>query len=94
MNSRCNNDGHRWWHLYGGRGIEVCEAWRQGTPNAFANFLADMGERPYKTITLDRKDGNLGYYKNNCRWADKPTQRLNQRGAIPFDVEPVNEVPF
>lgn len=95
MNSRCYQDTHKWYHLYGGRGIEVCERWRHGSPNAFTNFLADMGERPAKHLTLDRKDPNLGYYKSNCRWADKPTQRANQRTHFAeFDVEPINQVPF
>lgn len=95
MNSRCYQDTHKWYHLYGGRGVEVCERWRRGQPNAFINFLADMGERPAKVMTLDRKDGNLGYFKDNCRWADKKTQRANQGGAsYVYDVEPVNEIPF
>lgn len=96
MNARCYNTKHKWYGIYGGRGIEVCEQWRRGTYRAFANFLADMGERPAKHMTLDRKDGNLGYYKDNCWWADKSTQRINQRGmpAPILDVEPINSVPF
>jgi hypothetical protein len=95
MNSRCYQQTHKWYHLYGGRGIEVCERWRRGSPDAFRNFLEDMGERPCREMTLDRKDGNLGYFKGNCRWADKKTQRANQgTGAYIYDVEPVNAVPF
>jgi hypothetical protein len=94
MNRRCTDTKHPWYDIYGGRGIEVCERWRRGTPGAFINFLADMGERPAKKMTLDRKDANLGYYKSNCQWADKPTQRLNQRTTLVIDVEPVNAVPF
>lgn len=94
MNTRCYQPSHKWYYLYGGRGIEVCERWRRGTPNAFANFLADMGERTSKAMTLDRRDGNLGYFKANCRWADKVEQRANQRSTYVFDVEPGNAVPF
>lgn len=95
MNTRCYNDNHKWYHLYGGRGIEVCERWRRGSPDAFINFLADMGERPSKAMTLDRKDGNLGYFKSNCHWADKKAQRANQGAAsYVYDVEPLNLVPF
>lgn len=95
MNRRCYDNDHQWYNLYGGRGIEVCERWRRGTPGAFRNFLEDMGERPAKHMTLDRLDANLGYFKDNCQWADKPTQRANQRTAFTMiDVEPVNAIPF
>lgn len=82
MNDRCYLKSHRWYHIYGGRGIEVCERWRRGTPNAFINFLADMGLRPAKEITLDRINSDKPYCKGNCRWADKVVQRINQRTAI------------
>lgn len=85
MNDRCYMDGHRWHHAYGGRGITVCERWRRGQPGAFANFLADMGERPAKNMTLDRVDvdGNYELHKADgklqCRWSNKSVQRMNQR---------------
>lgn len=81
MNDRCYIETHRWFYLYGGEGVEVCERWRRGTPNAFANFLADMGERPNKDMTLDRYPNTVtkNYAPGNCRWADKATQRANQR---------------
>ena len=94
MNRRCYDKNFDWFHLYGGRGIEVCERWRQGVPGAFKNFLEDMGERPTRSMTLDRKDGNLSYSKDNCRWADKLTQTANRRHNYVYDVEPINSVPF
>lgn len=45
----------------------------------FENFLEDMGERPSKDISLDRIDPSKGYYKDNCRWADKTTQARNTK---------------
>lgn len=68
--------GHKWYHRYGGLGIRVCDDW-QG-PGGFANFLADVGERPSKEMTLDRIKVTGNYEKGNCKWATKKEQRANQ----------------
>ena len=78
MKGRCFNphDGHHY-RLYGERGITVCDRWLG--PDGFANFLADMGERP-DGMTLDRypdPDGN--YEPGNCRWATPAEQGRNRR---------------
>ncbi|MFE0766129.1 hypothetical protein [Streptomyces smyrnaeus] len=73
MVARCTRPTHQRWADYGGRGITVCERWRD-----FANFLADMGERP-AGMELDRIDNDRGYEPGNCRWADGSTQAKNRR---------------
>jgi hypothetical protein len=72
MIRRCHDHGFKTFDKYGGRGIKVCVRW-----HTFANFLADMGERP-KRLTIDRIDGTKGYSPDNCRWATWREQRLNQ----------------
>lgn len=74
MKQRCNNKKHHKYPIYGGRGITICNEWI----NSFDIFLADMGPRPLGT-TIDRINPDLGYYKENCRWADAKVQGNNKR---------------
>lgn len=76
MKQRCFNPKHAKYNLWGGRGITVCERWRDD----FTAFLEDMGRCP-SGLTLDRIDNNGHYQPDNCRWASWSQQRRNQRRA-------------
>lgn len=84
---RCENSSNKSYADYGGRGIGLCERWQ-----VYANFLADMGERP-KGLTLERKDNNKGYEPDNCCWATQQEQAWNKRVRVdsPFKCPGVVE---
>ena len=73
MIQRCTNVNNPAYKNYGGRGIEVCEDWRD-----FSNFYRDMGDVP-SGLSLDRADNNLGYSADNCKWSDRREQNSNRR---------------
>jgi hypothetical protein len=73
MHDRCNCRTLSGFEDYGGRGITVCERWRD-----YECFLADMGERPAGT-TLDRINNDGNYEPSNSRWATSKQQRANRR---------------
>lgn len=75
MWARCTNSKLKSYANYGGRGVSVCEEWKD-----FSVFLSDMGERPNGT-SIDRINVNGNYEPSNCRWATPSEQRRNQRAA-------------
>jgi hypothetical protein len=65
MKSRCYTKSHIRYARYGGRGIKVCEKWK----DSFAAFQKWAMENGYnEDLTIDRKDNDKNYEPSNCRW--------------------------
>lgn len=79
MLDRCSREGSR----YKANGVTVCEQWK----NSFATFLKDMGVRPSRMHTIERRDNSGNYEPGNCRWATYAEQNRNvsRNVVVEFD---------
>ena len=79
MIRRCENPNQLHYSDYGGRGISVCEEWR----NNFSTFQSWAIKRGYKEgLSIDRVDNNGNYEPDNCRWVTWDVQARNRRNSI------------
>lgn len=83
MKRRCYNIHNKRYHRYGGRGITVCDEWK----NSFASFYAWSLNNGYTDeLTLDRIDNDKSYAPDNCRWATRKEQSTNRSTNIKLTI--------
>lgn len=74
MKDRCGRPTNKNYKYYGGRGITVCDRWKDD----FVTFYLDMGRCP-SGLTLERINNDKGYTPKNCKWATLSDQAKNRR---------------
>ena len=75
MMQRCYDTNDEQYKNYGGRGIKVCDRWRE----SFWNYAEDVGLPPFPDASIDRVVNDGDYCVGNCRWVSKKEQTLNRR---------------
>lgn len=81
MLQRCQSPTAHRYELYGGRGIRVCDRWRD-----VRAFIADMGPRPSSAHSIERQDRDGNYEPGNCIWAVRRTQNQNTSRNVEITI--------
>lgn len=82
MHRRCYDPKSKDFANYGGRGITVCEQWRD-----FTVFLCDLGSRPSPDHSIERIDNSIGYQPGNVKWATRHEQQRNKRTNVRLEFK-------
>lgn len=84
MISRCDNPKNKFYKDYGGRGITVCNEWRESVKSFVSWSLANGYE---ENLTIDRIDNDEDYSPENCRWITPKEQNRNMRSNIVLSID-------
>ena len=84
MRARCYSENNPAYPKYGGRGITICDEWRD-TPKLFLDWLYSNGWQ--KGYEVDRIDNDKGYSPDNCRVTNRRGNVNNRRNTILVDYQ-------
>lgn len=88
MKARCNNPKSSYYHLYGGRGIKVCDEWN-GDAKSFHDWAIENGYK--EGLSIERIDVNKGYNPDNCKWIPLSEQCYNRRTTLKVEVNGIKK---
>lgn len=83
--SKCTNPKDSHWRYYGGRGIKFLF-------ESFEQFYAELGPRPSKKYSVDRKENSGNYAPGNVRWATSSMQAKNRRKTLSISMFPTQDL--
>lgn len=75
MKDRCYNPKNKDYVWYGGKGIKICEEWKNNYA-VFKNWAINNGYK--ETLTIERKDFDKDYCPENCEWITIDQQQRNK----------------
>ena len=78
MKNRCYNPNSPAYKDYGGRGITICDEWRNSF-ETFFDYVSKLEHFNEPGRSIDRIDNEKGYFPGNVRWATAKEQAHNQR---------------
>ena len=77
IKARCFHEANPAYRYYGGRGITMCDFWKE----SFRVFFQDMGPRPFLKAEIDRINNDGNYEPGNCRWVTRAENNRNSRNC-------------
>lgn len=89
MMNRCYRKDHASYKNYGGKGVSVCEEWKD--PKKFIEWAEKTNGAEKNELTLDRIDNSLPYSPDNCRWATRTEQTRNRGRTIFWEIDGVKK---
>lgn len=85
---RCENSKNKDFERYGGRGIKVCEEWKD-----VRSFISWCNSNGYKKgLQIDRIDNNKDYCPSNCRFISPKENMANRRNTLKFEGEALTTI--